>query len=92
MKALFSLFFSKTMFSEYSRHFILLINQVVLVVLENCGSPTEKSDHLNQGTESKWVQEEQKIEDHVAPAPDSMRRATSWKKIVNERGELNVNL
>lgn len=86
MKALFSLFFSKTMFSEYSRHFILLINQVVLVVLENCGS------HLNQGTESKWVQEEQKIEDHVAPAPDSMRRATSWKKIVNERGELNVNL
>ncbi|KAI8545849.1 hypothetical protein RHMOL_Rhmol07G0069700 [Rhododendron molle] len=75
-------------FSHMSAEF----DNVVLVVLENCGSPTEKSDHLNQGTENKWVQEEQKVEDHVAPAPDSMRRATSWKKIVNERGELNVNL
>lgn len=91
-KALFSTFFSKTMFSIHSQHYILLINQVVLVVLENCGRPTEKSDHLNQRTESKRVQEAQIVEDHVAPAPYSMRRAISWKKIVNERGELNVNV
>ncbi|XP_058225278.1 protein SEMI-ROLLED LEAF 2-like isoform X1 [Rhododendron vialii] len=88
LQALSSMIWFIGRFSHMSAEF----DNVVLVVLENCGSPTEKSDHLNQGTESKWVQEEQKVEDHAAPAPDSMRRATSWKKIVNERGELNVNL
>ncbi|KAI8545848.1 hypothetical protein RHMOL_Rhmol07G0069700 [Rhododendron molle] len=88
LQALSSMIWFIGRFSHMSAEF----DNVVLVVLENCGSPTEKSDHLNQGTENKWVQEEQKVEDHVAPAPDSMRRATSWKKIVNERGELNVNL
>ncbi|THG22897.1 hypothetical protein TEA_026944 [Camellia sinensis var. sinensis] len=64
------------------------LNRVVLVVLENCGGPKEKSDELNQGTPS----EEPKVDGHVSPSPGAMTRVMSWKKIVNERGEVNVTV
>ncbi|KAL6981192.1 hypothetical protein U1Q18_022823 [Sarracenia purpurea var. burkii] len=66
-------------------------DNVVLVVLENCGGHNEKDD-INRGFQSNSVQEEHNVEEHVFPSPDAMTRAMSWKKIVNERGEVNVTV
>ena len=49
-------------------------------------------DYPNKVTQNKLVQEEHNVEDRVSPSPDAMTRAMSWKKIVNERGEVNVTV
>ncbi|KAL7204417.1 hypothetical protein ACSBR2_017481 [Camellia fascicularis] len=84
LQALSSMIWFIGEFSHMSAEF----DNVVLVVLENCGGPKEKSDELNQGTPS----EEPKVDGHVSPSPGAMTRVMSWKKIVNERGEVNVTV
>ncbi|PSS09982.1 hypothetical protein CEY00_Acc17070 [Actinidia chinensis var. chinensis] len=79
-------------FIAESSHMLAEFDNVVLVVLENCGGPKEKSDDPNKVTQNKLVQEEHNVEDHVSPSPVAMTRSMSWKKIVNERGEVNVTV
>uniref|UniRef100_A0A1D1ZEH0 Protein EFR3 B n=1 Tax=Anthurium amnicola TaxID=1678845 RepID=A0A1D1ZEH0_9ARAE len=79
---------------EYS-HISAEFDSVVSVVLENYGNPhkkVESFEHGNEGTQNRWVQEVLKIEGHVSPSPAAIARVPSWKKIVNEKGELNVTL
>ncbi|CAA6667330.1 unnamed protein product [Spirodela intermedia] len=79
---------------EYS-HISAEFDNVVSVVLENYGSPLSKDesfDHTNEGTQNKWVQEVLKVEGHVSSASAVITKVPSWKKMVNEKGELNTTL
>ncbi|CAA7404159.1 unnamed protein product [Spirodela intermedia] len=79
---------------EYS-HISAEFDNVVSVVLENYGSPLNKDesfDHTNEGTQNKWVQEVLKVEGHVCSASAVITKVPSWKKMVNEKGELNATL
>ncbi|KAK1313502.1 hypothetical protein QJS10_CPA06g01533 [Acorus calamus] len=76
---------------EYS-HISAEFDNVVLVVLDNYKYPKDKSEdqnHSNPATQNKWVKEVLKVEGHV-PLSEVMIRVPSWRRIVNERGELNL--
>ncbi|OVA19391.1 hypothetical protein BVC80_9055g12 [Macleaya cordata] len=70
-------------------------DNVVSVVLDNYGDARKipaNNDQDRQGTQNRWVQEVLKSEGHVSPSPDLMERVPSWRRIVNEKGEINVSL
>ncbi|KAI3984401.1 hypothetical protein MKX01_011355, partial [Papaver californicum] len=72
-----------------------LSSLVVSVVLDNFGSTRKTSDNKDQdklGSHSHWVQEVLKSEGHVSPSPEIMERVSSWKKLVDEKGEMHVSL
>ncbi|XP_020519732.1 uncharacterized protein LOC18428932 isoform X2 [Amborella trichopoda] len=76
---------------EYS-HISAEFDEVVSVTLENYGNSKDKSDNIHlekQGSKNHWVQEVRKVEGLVSPMPVATRVA-SWKKIVNDKGEVNV--
>ncbi|XP_010257179.1 PREDICTED: uncharacterized protein LOC104597386 [Nelumbo nucifera] len=78
---------------EYS-HISSEFDIVVSVVLDNYGDPKKdlaSLEHDRQETKNRWVQEVLKVEGHVSPA-DAMTKIPSWKKIINEKGELNVTV
>ena len=45
-----------------------------------------------EGSEHRWVEEVRKNEGHVSPTPDTTIRVSSWRNIVNDKGEVNVTL
>ncbi|KAI3838111.1 hypothetical protein MKW98_009062 [Papaver atlanticum] len=71
-------------------------DSVVSVVLDNYGGNTKKTSENNDqdklGSHSHWVQEVLKSEGHVSPPPEIMERVSSWKKLVDEKGEMHVSL
>ena len=52
----------------------------------------ENLDNEQQGPQNGWVQEVLKDEGHVSPPPDVKARATSWSKVVNDKGEVIVTM
>ncbi|KAF8396144.1 hypothetical protein HHK36_017757 [Tetracentron sinense] len=79
---------------EYS-HISAEFDNVVSVVLENYGGHKENAENLHHeklDTQNWWVQEVLKIEGHVSPLPDVMTRVPSSRRIVNEKGEVNVTM
>ncbi|KAM7512344.1 hypothetical protein LguiB_011219 [Lonicera macranthoides] len=72
-------------FSHMSSEF----DNVVSVVLENCGDSKEKFDKYDHNQDN---QEAGNFGDNDSPSNDVMARATSWSNIVNERGELIVTM
>ncbi|KAF7804081.1 protein EFR3-like protein B [Senna tora] len=76
-------------------HISVEFDNIVSVVLENyqChGKDSESLDHEQHGAQNMWVQEVMKDEGHVAPLPDVKMRIPSWRKIVNNKGEVNVTM
>ncbi|PIN14084.1 putative transmembrane protein cmp44E [Handroanthus impetiginosus] len=57
-------------------------DNVVSAVLENYQEPHEQT---NQDTQKSSGQEEHKVENQISLSSDVMKRAISWRKIVNER-------
>lgn len=77
---------------EYS-HFSGEFDNVVSVVLENYGHAKKVSEDPNkQGSENRWVQEVLKHEGHVSASPEVTMRVLSWKKLVNDKGEVNATV
>ncbi|KAG8367897.1 hypothetical protein BUALT_Bualt16G0120500 [Buddleja alternifolia] len=74
-------------FMGENSHISVEFDSIVSVVLENYTGPSKESDDPNQ---SRWVQEVQKTEGHVSPAPDALMKVPLWKFIVNDKGQLNV--
>ncbi|XP_047315753.1 protein SEMI-ROLLED LEAF 2-like [Impatiens glandulifera] len=68
-------------FSHISKEF----DNVVSVVLENCGTPEEKPDS-SEDNNSSSTQEEQKVEG------DGARRIISWERVVNDKGEVHPSV
>ncbi|KAI3967804.1 hypothetical protein MKX01_039196, partial [Papaver californicum] len=67
---------------------------VVSVVLDNYSSTRKTSENNDQdklGSHSHWVREVLKSEGHVSPSPEIMERVSSWKKLVDEKGEMHVS-
>ncbi|MCL7038359.1 hypothetical protein MKW94_005103 [Papaver nudicaule] len=70
-------------------------DSVVSVVLDNYGSTRKTSENNDQdkpGSHSHWVQEVLKSEGHISPSPEIMERVSSWKKLVDEKGQMHVSL
>ncbi|XP_047338812.1 protein SEMI-ROLLED LEAF 2-like isoform X2 [Impatiens glandulifera] len=67
-------------FSHISPEF----DNVVSVVLENCGTPKDNQDSSNE--------EEQKAEDHGFPSTDGARMMISWEKVVTSKGEVSPDV
>ncbi|XP_026427027.1 uncharacterized protein LOC113323013 isoform X3 [Papaver somniferum] len=71
-------------------------DSVVSVVLDNYGGNTKKTSENNDqdkpGSHSHWVQEVLKSEGHISPPPEIMERVSSWKKLVDEKGQMHVSL
>lgn len=57
-------------------------------VLENCEGPKEKLDpnNDNQDKQNHGVQLASSGEHQMSSSPDELRRATSWRNIVTDRG------
>lgn len=70
-------------------HISVEFDNVVSVVLENYGGPKRNSENSDQN-QSRWVEEVRKKEGHVSPLPDVLIRVSSWRLMVNEKGEINV--
>ncbi|GAA0148352.1 hypothetical protein LIER_07820 [Lithospermum erythrorhizon] len=66
-------------------HISVEFDNIVSVVLENFRGPSKESETPNQ---NRWVQEVHKVEGHVSPSPSL--KVSSWRLIVNEKGEPNV--
>ncbi|MCD9645182.1 membrane anchoring protein efr3a [Datura stramonium] len=66
-------------------------DSVTAAVLENCEGPKEKLDldNDNQDKQNEGVQQVSSGENQMSSSSDELRRATSWKNIVTDRG-LNV--
>lgn len=63
------------------------------MVLENYGHAKKVSEDPNkQGSENRWVQEVLKHEGHVSAPPEVTMRVPSWKKLVNDKGEVNATV
>ncbi|XP_043691428.1 protein SEMI-ROLLED LEAF 2-like isoform X2 [Telopea speciosissima] len=78
---------------EYS-HITSEFDNVVSVVLENYGGPKKNSEDLNEkeGGQNRWVQEVLKVEGHVPPRTDATTRVTSWRRFLNDKGEINLSV
>ncbi|XP_042513279.1 protein SEMI-ROLLED LEAF 2-like isoform X2 [Macadamia integrifolia] len=78
---------------EYS-HISSEFDNVVSVVLENYGGPKKNSEDPNekQGGQNRWVQEVLKEEGHVPPRTDATTGVTSWRRILNDKGEINLSM
>ncbi|KAG9145043.1 hypothetical protein Leryth_018334 [Lithospermum erythrorhizon] len=63
-------------------------DNVVSAVLENCEGLVKNlpvDSNSNQDVRNHWDQEVRKVE-------DSVKRATSYKRIINDKGDINVNM
>ncbi|KAK9283316.1 hypothetical protein L1049_011555 [Liquidambar formosana] len=91
LQALSSMVWFMGEFSHISAEF----DNVVSVVLENYGGLNKNSVDLNKdktGIQNQWVQEMVNVEGNVYSSPDSMTRIPSWRRIVNEKGEVNMTV
>ncbi|XP_027351088.1 uncharacterized protein LOC113862158 [Abrus precatorius] len=74
-------------------HISLEFDNIVSAVLESYEVPknnSESLDHYEQGSESGWVQDNAATEGQISPLLDVKRRNPSWRKIVNDKGEVIV--
>lgn len=69
----------------FSFFFFPLQNQIVTVVLENYGGFDKTSDALTHENEDTQVKKD-------STPPDGMSRISSWKRIVNEKGEVVASM
>ncbi|XP_073288526.1 protein SEMI-ROLLED LEAF 2-like isoform X2 [Primulina huaijiensis] len=63
-------------------------DNVVSAILENCQVPSEESNNSNNGSQNMQnhrVQQLHNVENQMLPSSDIMKRAISWRKIVNEK-------
>lgn len=57
-------------------------------VLENCQVPSEESNNSNNGSQNMQnhrVQQVLNVENQMLLSSDIMKRAISWRRIVNEK-------
>ncbi|KAF8043985.1 hypothetical protein BT93_A2076 [Corymbia citriodora subsp. variegata] len=86
LQALSSMIWFMGEYSQFSGEF----DNVVSVVLENYGHAKKVSEDPNkQGSENRWVQEVLKHEGHVSASQEVTMRVPSWKRLVNDKGEVN---
>lgn len=64
------------------------INQVVGVVLENYGGFKENTDETRDNKQG--LSEVDQVEGHMSSSPDAITMAPSWRRVVNEKGQINV--
>ncbi|KAH6818785.1 hypothetical protein C2S51_002388 [Perilla frutescens var. frutescens] len=67
-------------------HISAEFDNIVSVVLENYGGLSKESD----ANQSHWVEEVTKTEGIVSPSPNVVMKVPSWKKVVNDKGQLDV--
>ncbi|KZV47262.1 hypothetical protein F511_07685 [Dorcoceras hygrometricum] len=63
-------------------------DNVVSAVLENCQFPSEESNNLTNGSQNmqnRMVHQVLNVENQMLPSSDIMKRAISWRRIVNEK-------
>ena len=75
-------------------HISVEFDNIVSVVLENYKVPKENSaslDHEEQGSETKWDHDDTN-EVQISPLLDVKKRNPSWRKIVNDKGEVNFTM
>ncbi|XP_057467859.1 protein SEMI-ROLLED LEAF 2 isoform X2 [Actinidia eriantha] len=77
-------------FMGQNSHISVEFDNIVSVVLENYGGPSKESLDSENPNQNRWVQEVLKVEGHVSPSPETMMKVPSWRTIVNEKGEVNV--
>ncbi|GFY96226.1 Uncharacterized protein Acr_11g0005320 [Actinidia rufa] len=77
-------------FMGQNSHISVEFDNIVSVVLENYGGPSKESLDSENPNQNRWVQEVLKVEGHVSPSPETMMKVPSWRSIVNEKGEVNV--
>ncbi|XP_042048327.1 protein SEMI-ROLLED LEAF 2-like isoform X1 [Salvia splendens] len=73
-------------FMGENSHISAEFDNIVTVVLENYGG---ESKDLNSN-QASWGEEVGKIEGNVSPSPNVVRKVSSWKMVVNDKGNLNV--
>ena len=65
------------------------------MVLENYGNNIKRDDShdsTNEGPPNRWVQEVLKVEGGISSSSALGTRLPSWKKMVNDRGELSMTV
>ncbi|XP_038992706.1 protein SEMI-ROLLED LEAF 2-like [Hibiscus syriacus] len=70
-------------------HISVEFDNIVSIVLENYGVPKKNVEDLNGG-QTRWVQEVQRTESRVTPSRKVLVEVPSWRRIINDKGELNV--
>uniref|UniRef100_F6HBC2 Uncharacterized protein n=1 Tax=Vitis vinifera TaxID=29760 RepID=F6HBC2_VITVI len=65
-----------------------LSSMVVGVVLENYGGFKENTDETSDNKQG--LSEVDQVEGHMSSSPDAITMAPSWRRIVNEKGQINV--
>ncbi|KAL1549971.1 protein SEMI-ROLLED LEAF 2-like isoform X2 [Salvia divinorum] len=73
-------------FMGENSHISAEFDTIVTVVLENYGGES-KDSNFNQ---TSWGEEVGKTEGNVSPSPNVVRKVSSWKMVVNDKGNLNV--
>eukprot|EP00261_Vitis_vinifera_P038843 XP_019080086.1 PREDICTED: uncharacterized protein LOC100265428 isoform X2 [Vitis vinifera] len=84
LQALSSMIWFMGEFSHISAEF----DNVVGVVLENYGGFKENTDETSDNKQG--LSEVDQVEGHMSSSPDAITMAPSWRRIVNEKGQINV--
>lgn len=84
LQALSSMVWFMGEFSHISAEF----DNVVGVVLENYGGFKENTDETSDNKQG--LSEVDQVEGHMSSSPDAITMAPSWRRVVNEKGQINV--
>lgn len=84
LQALSSMIWFMGEFSHISAEF----DNVVGVVLENYGGFKENTDETSDNKQG--LSEVDQVEGHMSSSPDAITMAPSWRRIVNEKSQINV--
>ncbi|XP_030495163.2 protein SEMI-ROLLED LEAF 2 isoform X1 [Cannabis sativa] len=80
---------SMVWFMGQNSHISVEFDNIVAVVLENYEGPKAKTVDP-EDSQKRWVHEVRKNEGLVSSSPNTITRVSSWRVIVNDKGEVNV--